>query len=128
MKNSIFFIYLLILAGTTYLIRVIPFTAIKEKINNRFVRSFLYYIPYAVLTAMTIPAIFYATSWWVGAAAGLLTAVIFALKGKGLTTVAIASCVAVFLVELIRLIIHNRNEIDFNSSFQYMIHINCNHY
>ena len=85
MKNSIFFIYLLILAGTTYLIRVIPFTAIKEKINNRFVRSFLYYIPYAVLTA-----------------AGLLTAVIFALKGKGLTTVAIASCVAVFLVELIR--------------------------
>ena len=90
MKNSIFFIYLLILAGTTYLIRVIPFTAIKEKINNRFVRSFLYYIPYAVLTAMTIPAIFYATSWWVGAAAGLLTAVIFALKGKGLTTVAIA--------------------------------------
>ena len=101
MKNSIFFIYLLILAGTTYLIRVIPFTAIKEKINNRFVRSFLYYIPYAVLTAMTIPAIFYATSWWVGATAGLLTAVI-ALKGKGLTTVAIASCVAVFLVELIR--------------------------
>ena len=92
MKNSIFFIYLLILAGTTYLIRVIPFTAIKEKINNRFVRSFLYYIPYAVLTAMTIPAIFYATSWWVGAAAGLLTAVIFALKGKGLTTVAVASC------------------------------------
>ena len=92
MKNSIFFIYLLILAGTTYLIRVIPFTAIKEKINNR----------YAVLTAMTIPAIFYATSWWVGAAAGLLTAVIFALKGKGLTTVAIASCVAVFFVELIR--------------------------
>ena len=52
MKNSIFFIYLLILAGTTYLIRVIPFTAIKEKINNRFVRSFLYYIPYAVLTAL----------------------------------------------------------------------------
>ena len=93
MKNSIFFIYLLILAGTTYLIRVIPFTAIKEKINNRFVRSFLYYIPYAVLTA---------TSWWFGATAGLLTAVIFALKGKGLTTVAIASCVAVFLVELIR--------------------------
>ena len=82
--------------------RVIPFTAIKETINNRFVRSFLYYIPYAVLTAMTIPAIFYATSWWVGATAGLLTAVVFALKGKGLTTVAIASCVAVFLVELIR--------------------------
>ena len=101
MKNSVFFIYLLILAGSTYLIRVIPFIAIKEKINNSFVRSFLYYIPYAVLTAMTIPAVFYATNWWVGAAAGLIAAVIFALKGKGLTTVAVASCVAVFIVELI---------------------------
>ena len=60
----------------------------------------LYYIPYAVLTAMTIPAVFYATNWWVGAAAGLIAAVIFALKGKGLTTVAVASCVAVFIVEL----------------------------
>lgn len=76
------------------------FIAIKEKINNSFVRSFLYYIPYAVLTAMTIPAVFYATNWWVGAAAGLIAAVIFALKGKGLTTVAVASCVAVFIVEL----------------------------
>ena len=102
MKNSTFFIYLLILAGTTYLIRVIPFIAIKEKINNRFIRSFLYYIPYAVLTAMTIPAIFYTTNWWVGAVAGLLVAVLCALKGKGLTTVASASCVAVFLVELIK--------------------------
>lgn len=83
MKNSVFFIYLLILAGSTYLIRVIPFIAIKEKISNSFVRSFLYYIPYAVLTAMTIPAVFYATNWWVGAAAGLIAAVIFALKGKG---------------------------------------------
>lgn len=100
MKNSVFFIYLLILAGSTYLIRVIPFIAIKEKINNSFLRSFLYYIPYAVLTAMTIPAVFYATNWWVGAAAGLIAAVIFALKGKGLTTVAVASCVAVFVVEL----------------------------
>ena len=99
MRNDIFFIYLLILAGSTYLIRVIPFVAIKEKINNRFIRSFLYYIPYAVLTAMTIPAIFYATNWWLCAAAGLVVAVVFALKGKGLTTVAIAACAAVFIVE-----------------------------
>ena len=96
MKNSVFFIYLLILAGSTYLIRVIPFIAIKEKINNSFVRSFLYYFS----PAMTIPAVFYATNWWVGAAAGIIAAVIFALKGKGLTTVAVASCVAVFIVEL----------------------------
>ncbi len=102
MDNKIFFIYLLILAGSTYLIRVIPFVAIKQKINNRFIRSFLYYIPYAVLTAMTIPAIFYATNWWMGAAAGLAVAVVLALKGKGLTTVAVAACAAVFLVELLK--------------------------
>ncbi len=101
MNNYVFFLYLLILAGSTYLIRVIPFVAIKNKINNRFIRSFLAYIPYAVLTAMTIPAVFYATNWWVGAAAGLIVAVIFALKEKGLTVVAIAACVAVFVVELV---------------------------
>lgn len=101
MNNYVFFLYLLILAGSTYLIRVIPFVAIKNKINNRFIRSFLAYIPYAVLTAMTIPAVFYATNWWVGAATGLIVAVIFALKEKGLTVVAIAACVAVFVVELV---------------------------
>ena len=100
MNNYVFFLYLLILAGSTYLIRVIPFVAIKNKINNRFIRSFLAYIPYAVLTAMTIPAVFYATNRWAGAAAGLIVAVIFALKEKGLTVVAIAACVAVFVVEL----------------------------
>ena len=100
MNNYVFFLYLLILTGSTYLIRVIPFVAIKNKINNRFIRSFLAYIPYAVLTAMTIPAVFYATNWWAGAAAGLIVAVIFALKEKGLTVVAIAACVAVFAVEL----------------------------
>lgn len=102
MDNKAFFLYLLILAGSTYLIRVIPFVAIKQKINNRFIRSFLYYIPYAVLTAMTIPAIFYATTWWAGAAAGLVVAVIFAIRGKGLTTVAVVACAAVFLTELLQ--------------------------
>ena len=102
MDNKAFFLYLLILAGSTYLIRVIPFVAINQKINNRFIRSFLYYIPYAVLTAMTIPAIFYATTWWAGAAAGLVVAVIFAIRGKGLTTVAVAACAAVFLTELLQ--------------------------
>ena len=101
MNNYVFFLYLLILAGSTYLIRVIPFVAIKNKINNRFIRSFLAYIPYAVLTAMTIPDVFYSNNWWAGAAAGLIVAVIFALKEKGLTVVAIAACVAVFVVELI---------------------------
>lgn len=102
MTTKSFFIYLIILSGSTYLIRAIPFAIIKEKINNRFVRSFLYYIPYAVLTAMTIPAIFYSTNWWLSAAVGLLLAIILSLKGKGLTTVAVAACAAVFAVELMR--------------------------
>ena len=100
MNNKVFFLYLLIRAGSTYLLRVIPFVAIRQKIRNRFIRSFLYYIPYAVLTAMTIPAIFYATNSWLSAAAGLIVAVLLSLKGKGLTTVAVAACAAVFLVEL----------------------------
>lgn len=101
MEETTFFIYLLILAGSTYLIRVIPFVAVKHKIENRFVKSFLYYIPYAVLTAMTIPAVFYATRSIVSAAAGLTVAILFALKGKGLTTVAVVACCAVYIVEII---------------------------
>lgn len=100
MQNTTFWIYLAILSGSTYLIRVIPFVAIKEKINNRFIQSFLYYIPYAVLTAMTLPAVLYASSYVLSALAGLLVAVIFALRNKSLTVVAIAACIAVFLTEL----------------------------
>ncbi len=101
MTTSTFFIYLLIMAGSTYLIRAIPFVAIRRKITNRFVRSFLYYIPYAVLTAMTIPAIFTATSSVWSACVGLLVAVLLSLKKCTLTTVALLSCVAVYLVELL---------------------------
>lgn len=99
-NTSTFFIYLLIMAGSTYLIRTLPLVAVKRKIENRFIKSFLYYIPYAVLTAMTIPAILYATSSMVSAIAGLAVAVLFASRGKGLTTVAIAACASVFVTEL----------------------------
>lgn len=101
MNSKMYWIYLAILSGSTYLIRVIPFVAIKDKINNRFVKSFLYYIPYAVLTAMTIPAIIYSTNSIASALVGLVVAVLFALKNKGLTTVAVAACVAVFIAELL---------------------------
>ena len=101
MKTDIFFIYLILMAGTTYLVRAIPFVAIKKKIENPFIRSFLYYIPYAVLTAMTIPAIFTATASIISAAIGLVVAVLLALKGKSLTTVALTACIAVYLTELI---------------------------
>jgi branched-subunit amino acid transport protein len=101
MPNKEFFIYLLILAGSTYLIRAIPFAAVRKKITNRFVRSFLYYIPYTVLAAMTFPAALYATGNIIAASAGLLVAVIFAIREKGLTLVAVASCVTAFLVSLV---------------------------
>lgn len=101
MKTSDFWIYLLIMVGSTYLIRAVPFALVSKKIENRFVRSFLSYIPYAVLTAMTIPAVFYATSSLVSASVGLVVAVVFALRGKGLTEVAVAACVAVLLVECV---------------------------
>ncbi len=98
---SEFFIYLLIMAGSTYLIRTLPLVAAKRKIENRFIRSFLYYIPYAVLTAMTIPAVLYATSSMISAIIGLAAAVFFAYRGKDLTTVAIAACASVFVFELL---------------------------
>jgi branched-subunit amino acid transport protein len=101
MPNKEFFIYLLILAGSTYLIRAIPFAAVRKKITNRFVRSFLYYIPYTVLAAMTFPAAFYATGNIIAASAGILVAVVFAIREKGLTLVAVASCVTAFLVSLV---------------------------
>lgn len=95
-----FFIYLFLMAGSTYLIRALPFAAIKKKIHHTFIQSFLYYIPYTVLTAMTIPAVFYVTDHLLSAVFGLATAVFFAWRGKGLTTVAVAACMAVFLAEL----------------------------
>ena len=101
-----FFIYLIILSGSTYLIRAIPFAAIKGKIENRFIKSFLYYIPYAVLAAMTLPAALYATGNIISGAIGLVIGGIFAYKGKGLTTVAIISCVSALLAEGLILLIN----------------------
>ena len=103
MDNKTYFIYLLLMAGSTYLIRSIPFALFKKKIENPWIQAFLTYIPYAVLTAMTIPAIFYATDSTFSATVGLIVAILAAFLGKDLTTVAIAACVAVFLAESIPL-------------------------
>lgn len=100
MNGISFWIYLLILAGSTYLIRAVPFAAVRKKIQNRFIQSFLYYIPYTVLAAMTIPAIFYATSHPLSAFFGLIAAAVLALCKQSLTVVAASACAAVFLVEL----------------------------
>lgn len=95
------YIYIIVMAAVTYLIRMLPLTVFQKKIENKFVRSFLYYVPYACLTAMTFPAILYATRGMWSAVAGLVTAVILSFRGKSLTVVAVAASVAVFVVELI---------------------------
>ena len=92
--------YLAVMAGVTYLIRMLPLVLIKKKLKNRFLKSFLYYIPYAVLSVMTVPAIFTSTGSVVSATAGFVTAVILAYFERGLLTVAAFSCAAVFIAEL----------------------------
>ena len=92
--------YLAVMAGVTYLIRMLPLVLIKKKLKNRFLKSFLYYIPYAVLSVMTVPAIFTSTGSVVSATAGFVTAVILAYFEHGLLTVAAFSCAAVFIAEL----------------------------
>ena len=93
--------YLLVMAGVTYLVRVIPFSLFGKKITNRFLNSFLYYTPYAVLSAMTFPAILYATGNVISGAIGLVAALLLAYKNKSLITVASGACLSVLAVELI---------------------------
>ena len=96
-----FLVYLMVTAGTTYLVRMLPLVLMKGKISNRFLLSFLHYIPYAVLSVMTIPAIFSATGDLCTAAAGVVVAMVLAWKGRSLLTVAAAACTAVLLAEMI---------------------------
>lgn len=96
-----YWIYLAIMAGSTYLIRSVPFALMRKKITNPFVRSFLYYIPYAVLTAMTFPAVLFAAGNVTAAAVGFSIAIIFALRGKSLTVVAAVACTGVFITDWI---------------------------
>lgn len=96
-----FWIYLAIMAGSTYLIRAVPFAMVKEKITNKYIQSFLYYIPYTVLAAMTFPAVLYATSSIWSALMGFLIAVFCAYRGCSLLRVAVTACITVFLAELL---------------------------
>ena len=87
-------IYIIVMAGVTYLIRMIPFTLFRKKIKSKFFRSFLYYIPYAVLSAMTIPAIFYSTENMVTSIIGCVVAVVLAYLNQPLIVVALAASAA----------------------------------
>ena len=93
------YLYVLVMAVTTYLIRALPLTLFKKPIRSRFLRSFLHYVPTACLTAMTFPAILSATDHMLSGAAGLLVGVLLAFKNKSLIVVAVASAATVFVVE-----------------------------
>ena len=94
-------IYIAVMAVVTYLIRMLPFTLFRKKIESRFVRSFLYYIPYAVLSAMTIPAIFYATGNMVTSIVGAVVALVLAYLRLPLIVVALAASASALLAGFI---------------------------
>ena len=93
------YLYILAMALTTYLIRVLPMTIFRKPIKSRFLRSFLYYVPYCCLTAMTFPSILISTASILSGAAALVVAVILAYRGKSLIVVALSSSAAVLVVE-----------------------------
>ena len=89
-----------IMAVMTYIIRVIPMAFFRKKIDNGRIKSFLYYVPYTVLAAMTFPAIFSSTGSQIGAAAGCMVAVVLAYMKKGLLVVALSAAATVFIFGL----------------------------
>lgn len=93
------YVYIFTMALTTYLIRMLPLTIFRRPIKSRFLRSFLHYVPYACLTAMTFPAILTSTATLLSGTAALVVAVILAYCGKSLLTVSLAASAAVMLTE-----------------------------
>ena len=94
-------ICILVMAGVTYLVRMIPFALFKKQVKSRFVKSVLYYLPYAVLSAMTIPTIFYSTGKLESAIAGTVVAVVVAFFDKPLIVVALAAAASAFVAEMV---------------------------
>jgi len=93
--------YLAVTAIVTYLIRMLPMTLFRREIKSRFIRSFLTYVPFAVLGAMTFPDVFYSTGDVRTAVCGVCVAVLLAWRGRSLLTVAVAACAAVALAQLV---------------------------
>lgn len=99
MNNT--YIYIAIMAAVTYLIRVLPLTLIRKKIENKTLRSFLFYVPYVTLAVMTFPAILHATNSIYSGLAALIAGIALAYFGVSLFGVAVISCMAVFIMEII---------------------------
>ena len=87
----------ILMAVVTYIIRVLPITVFKKQIESRYIRSFLYYVPYAVIASLTFPGIFYATGNVVTAVLGTMTALLLALFRQGLVVVAIGAILVVYI-------------------------------
>ncbi|MBE5877731.1 MAG: AzlD domain-containing protein [Lachnospiraceae bacterium] len=94
------FSYIVIMAAVTYAIRVLPLTLIRKQIKNRFLQSFLYYVPYVTLAVMTFPAILHATQSKISGAAALIGGMVVAWLGFDLFKVAVTCCGIVFVLEL----------------------------
>ena len=101
MDTKTFIIYLVVMAGVTYLIRAVPFVMVNKKIENMNIKAFFNYIPYTVLAAMTVPAVFYSTGNTVTAVLGFITALVLAYMRKSLIVVALSASAAVFAGSLI---------------------------
>ncbi len=101
MNIQSFFMYLAVMAGVTYLIRALPYVLVRKEVKNVFLKSFLTYIPYTVLAAMTFPAILGATQSAYSALAGCIVALALAYFERGLVQVALGASAAVFLTELV---------------------------
>ena len=95
------YLYIFVMAIVTFAIRALPLTLIRGEIKSKKIRSFLYYVPYVTLSAMTFPAILSATSDIRSAAAGLIAALVLAVMKRGLLIVATGACLAVLLVEML---------------------------
>ena len=101
MDTKTFIIYLVVMAGVTYLIRAVPFVMVNKKIENMYIKAFFNYIPCTVLAAMTVPAVFYSTGNTVTAVLGFITALVLAYMRKSLIVVALSASAAVFAGSLI---------------------------
>lgn len=99
MKGNVY-VYIFIMAGVSYLIRTLPLTLIRKEIKSTFLRSFLYYVPYVTLAVMTFPAIVQATNSPIAGALALVVGILVAWFGRSLLTVAVLSCLMVFVAEL----------------------------
>ena len=95
------YLYILVMASVTYLIRILPLALIRKEIKNTTIRSFLYYVPYVTLSVMTFPAILSETGSIWSAWAALITGILLAWRGKSLLQVAVSACLVVFILELI---------------------------